>query len=157
MLAGQGAKQGAYDQAKAAGASVKGRRPADEVRVGPAPSRASAPRASTTDVDSRRMKAKHGFVQGYNAQAAVTDTQVIVGTLVTQSGTDHHLLPEVLAATKGSLAAAGITDPLVTVLAEPATPTRTPSAPPRTPRSCCLKRPRFSAGLVLPATVAAGG
>ena len=64
------------------------------------------------------MKAKHGFVQGYNAQAAVTDTQVIVGTLVTQSGTDHHLLPEVLAATKASLAAAGITDPLVTVLAD---------------------------------------
>lgn len=118
MRAEQAAKQAAYDQRKAEGATPKGRRPADEVRVGPAPTRASAPRASTTDVDSRRMKAKHGFVRGYNAQVAVTDTQVIVGTLVTQTATDHHLLPEVLTATKQTLTDAGITENLDTVLAD---------------------------------------
>jgi transposase len=115
----QKAKQAAWDAKKSAGATRLGPRPADEVKTGPPPSRtAGRPRASVTDPDSRRMKAKHGFVQGYNAQIAVTDTQVICGVLVSQQPTDHHLLAPVVDATKDSLAAAGITDALDTVLAD---------------------------------------
>lgn len=118
MLAAQTAKQDAYDQAKAAG-NARGPRPRDEVKVGRVPSRtAGLPRASVSDPDSRRMKAKHGFVQGYNAQAAVTEDQVIVGAMVTQTATDHHLLPEVLTATEGFLARAGISEGLDVVLAD---------------------------------------
>jgi transposase len=118
MLAEQKAKQGAYDEARKAG-TVRGPRPQDEVKFGRAASRtAGPPRASVTDPDSRRMKAKHGFVQGFNAQTAVTQDQVIVAAVVTQTGTDHHLLPEVLTATAGFLAQAGITDPLDVVLAD---------------------------------------
>jgi transposase len=118
MLAEQKAKQQEYDAAEAAGRKPKGPRPKDEVKYGPPPSRAKAPRASVTDPDSRRMKAKHGFVQGYNAQVAVTDSQVICAVLVTQTPTDHHLLPQVLTATTDTLTAAGIDDELHTVLAD---------------------------------------
>lgn len=118
MRAEQAAKQAVWDARSAAGERPRGPRPRDEVVTGPPPSRAVAPRASTTDPDSRRMKAKHGFVQGYNAQIAVTDTQVICGVLLTQTATDHHMLPEVLDATTAALAQAGITHPLATVLAD---------------------------------------
>lgn len=119
MLQRQKARQDAYDARAAAGGRGLGPRPADEVKVGQPPSRQGGPpRASVTDPDSRRMKAKHGFVQGYNAQIAVTDTQVICGLLVTQTATDHHLLPQVLTATRQALSDAGIDDPLRTVLAD---------------------------------------
>ena len=118
MRAEQKAKQADFDARKAAG-RARGPRPLDEVAIRGLPSRGPHPaRASVTDPDSRRMKAKHGFVQGYNAQAAVTDTQVIVGATVTQTPTDHHLLPEVLAATEQQLAEAGIAERPTTVVAD---------------------------------------
>ena len=48
-----------------------------------------------TDPQSRIMKSKDGFVQAYNAQAAVdAEAQIIVAQDVTQSGSDcAHLLP----------------------------------------------------------------
>lgn len=111
----QADKQRAYDARRAAGRKASGPRPADEVALR-AP--AAPPRASVTDPDSRRMKAKHGFVQGYNAQIAVTDGQVIVAATVSQSGTDQHQMPEVLDAAEQALAEAGIAEPLGTVLAD---------------------------------------
>jgi transposase len=118
MLAAQRAKQDAYDARKAAGTKVCGPRPGDEVPVRARPAGSAASRASVTDPDSRRMKTKNGFVQGYNAQVAVTDTQVILGGMVTQAGTDHHLLPEVLEVIGQALTKAEITEPLQTVLAD---------------------------------------
>ena len=60
-------------------------------RPGKAP--AEEPKASTqrnfVDPQSRIMKSKDGFIQGYNAQVAVdADHQVIVAQGVTQSGSD---------------------------------------------------------------------
>lgn len=118
MLAGQRAKQAAYQGRVAAGRTHPGPRPRDEVGYGAPASRAKPARASVTDPDSRRMRAKHGFVQGYNAQIAVTDTQVILSAVVTQTATDHHLLPQVLDATRAALHDAGITDGLDVVLAD---------------------------------------
>ena len=46
-----------------------------------------------TDPESRIMKSKDGFVQGYNAQAAVdAEAQIIVAQYVTQSPVDHGQL-----------------------------------------------------------------
>jgi transposase len=60
--------------------------------------RKTPPKANTTDPDSRLMKVRQGFVQGYNAQAAVDcKTQVIVGQLVTQDVVDNFQLKPVLA------------------------------------------------------------
>lgn len=81
MLAEQKAKQAAYDEAERTG-TARGPRPKDEVKTGPPRSRASEPRASVTDPQSRRMKARHGFVQGYNAQIATDAGQVILGGMV---------------------------------------------------------------------------
>jgi len=48
-----------------------------------------------TDSESRIMKTSEGFIQGYNAQAAVdADSQVIVAELVTNSGSDvQQMIP----------------------------------------------------------------
>ena len=48
-----------------------------------------------TDGDSRLLKTSHGYIQGYNAQAAVdADSQVIVGQMLTNERHDlEHLIP----------------------------------------------------------------
>ena len=109
MRAAQQAKQAAYDAKVAAGNHPRGPRPKDEVKAGTQAGRAwrgepvPAPRASIIDPDSRRMKAKNGFVQGYNAQVAVSADQVILGALVSQQPTDHHQLSGVLAQVRANL------------------------------------------------------
>jgi transposase len=117
MLDQQAAKQAAYDAKVAAGDRPRGPRPKDEVGYGPPRRRGKdgtitdppAPRASIIDPDSRRMKAKHGYVQGYNAQTATTTDQIIIGYRVSQNPTDHHELPDVLDTTTDALHQAGIT------------------------------------------------
>jgi transposase len=76
------------------------------------------PRANVTDPDARVMKSKHTLITGYNAQAVVTDDQVIVGAVVSQSSGDLGLLPGVLEVCASQLQAAGIKPALRTVLAD---------------------------------------
>lgn len=45
-------------------------------------------KANTTDPDSRIMKTRSGYVQGYNAQAAVTEEQIIIAAELTQEAND---------------------------------------------------------------------
>ena len=116
--AAQAAKQAAWQARKDAGAKSPGRRPGDEPPTARSQRSGKAPRANTTDPDSRAMRCKHTLVQGYNAQAAVTGTQVIVGAMLTQHPTDRLLLHDVLDTTRRQLAGAGITLPLSTVLAD---------------------------------------
>jgi transposase len=55
------------------------------------------PVANTTDLDSRIMKTRKGFIQGYNPQIAVdADTQVILATDLTQDHNDVHQLAPML-------------------------------------------------------------
>ena len=50
-----------------------------------------------TDQESRIMKSPDGFIQGYNAQAAVdADNQVIVAEFVTNNGSDTHQMVPLL-------------------------------------------------------------
>jgi len=54
-------------------------------------------RANRTDPESRVLKGRHGWVQGYNAQAiAECGSQVIVAQEVTNSESDVHLLASML-------------------------------------------------------------
>lgn len=54
-------------------------------------------RANRTDPDSRVLKTRRGWVQGYNAQAMVDcDSQVIVAQQVTNEESDVHLLAAML-------------------------------------------------------------
>ena len=51
-------------------------------------------KANVTDPDSRVMKTRQGYVQGYNVQAVVSEDQIIVAVGVTQEANDvHQLLP----------------------------------------------------------------
>jgi transposase len=47
-----------------------------------------APRRNVTDPDSRIMKTRRGWIQGYNAQLAVTDDHLILATALTQDTVD---------------------------------------------------------------------
>lgn len=71
-----------------------------------------------TDPDSRIMKTKTGWVQGYNAQAAVNEHQLVIGHAVTQDANDVNQYQPMVKAAQEALAAAGITDPIGMVLAD---------------------------------------
>jgi hypothetical protein len=64
--------------------------------------------ANTTDPDSRLMKTANGWVQGYNAQAAVNDHHVVVAADVTQDHNDVGQARPMMALLAASLLAAGI-------------------------------------------------
>jgi transposase len=67
-------------------------------------------KANTTDPDSRIMKTRQGYVQGYNVQAVVSQDQIIVATGVTQEANDVQQLRPMLETLESSLSAAGIED-----------------------------------------------
>ncbi len=65
-------------------------------------------KANTTDPESRIMKGKNGFVQGYNSQAVVTEDQIIISAVVTQEENDLHQLVPMIAVAEQNLEEAGI-------------------------------------------------
>ena len=67
-------------------------------------------KANTTDPDSRIMKTRQGYVQGYNAQAVVSEDQIIVAVGVTQEANDVQQLEPMLQTMAHTLEAAGIED-----------------------------------------------
>lgn len=58
-----------------------------------------------TDPDSRVMRARRGWIQGYNAQVAVADDHVIVACEITSKVNDHAQLEPMIAATRAALPA----------------------------------------------------
>lgn len=81
--------------------------------------KSSEPTVNLTDPDSRMMKRPDGgFLQGYNAQAAVTADQLVVAAEVSNHPGDSQLLEPMLHATQANLDAAGIGTPIGTVLAD---------------------------------------
>jgi hypothetical protein len=75
-------------------------------------------RVNLTDPDSRIVKTPTGFIQGYNAQAAINDNQIVIAATVTQDGTDHHQLVPMMAAVAANATAAGIDAEVGMVLAD---------------------------------------
>jgi transposase len=74
--------------------------------------------ANVTDPDSRFLHTRKGSVQGYNAQAMVTEQQIVVAAVLTQDANDLQQLQPMLQAVDQALAAAGIPDRLGTLLAD---------------------------------------
>ena len=72
------------------------------------PAVASEAKANTTDPDSRIMKGRQGYVQGFNVQTIVSLDQVIVAVGVTQEANDVQQLRPMLKTLERSLEAAGI-------------------------------------------------
>ena len=62
---------------------------------------------NTSDPESRIMKTKDGYVQGYNAQAVTTEDQIVVAAEVTDEHKDQAQLHPMITATNQALADAG--------------------------------------------------
>lgn len=76
------------------------------------------PCANVTDPDSRIMKTRKGFIQGYNAQAVVTEGQIIIAAEITQEANDQHQLHPMIEKAQDNLVKAGIEEKIDTVLAD---------------------------------------
>ena len=88
---------------EATGKKKRGRKPKRVERIPP-----EEAKANTTDPDSRIMKSRNGYVQGYNVQAVVSKDQIIVAIGVTQEANDVQQLAPMLQTLEHTLEAAGI-------------------------------------------------
>jgi hypothetical protein len=102
----QAARQQAKLDARAAEEQASGRR--KRGRKPKAPDNSVDPKAvaNPTDPDSRIMKTRRGWVQGYNAQAVVTRDQIILAADITNAANDVQQLGGMLAQAEGNAAVA---------------------------------------------------
>lgn len=75
-------------------------------------------KANMTDPDSRAMKTRNGFVQGYNAQAVVTEEQIIIAPGITQEVNDVKQLHPMLEEARDNLSAIGVEEEIEKLLAD---------------------------------------
>lgn len=97
----------------ATGRKKRGRKPS-----APDPEPAAEEKVNLTDPESRLMKTREGYVQGYNAQAAVTKEQIIVAEEVTQDRNDVGRLHPMLEKVAQELEDAAIKEDVENVLAD---------------------------------------
>jgi transposase len=88
---------------QATGQKKRGRKPRAPEEVAP-----KGIKANVTDPESRIMKTWQGYVQGYNAQAAVAVGQIIVAADVTEEANDVRQLHPLLAQVQQGLQGAGV-------------------------------------------------
>jgi transposase len=96
----------AYEAYRARGVMKDGRRfgrPPNPYR----PPATPVGKINVTDPDSRNVKTPRGWVQGYNAQAAVSETQIVIAAEVTIDSSDFGHLEAMVTATESELAAIG--------------------------------------------------
>jgi Transposase DDE domain len=65
-------------------------------------------RVNATDPDSRLMRGPSGWVQGYNAQLAFSESHLVLACEVSADRSDNRLLAPMIAATERSLYEAGL-------------------------------------------------
>jgi transposase len=73
---------------------------------------------NVSDPDSRRLKGPRGYLQGYNAQAAVTERQIVIAAEVNADAPDFGHLEPMVSAAQGELERAGVTDTPGVVVAD---------------------------------------
>ena len=71
-----------------------------------------------TDPDSRLVKTTHGWIQGYNAQAAVSEDQIVLAAELTNDSGDFGHLEPMVQATEAELKRAGLSERPAVVLAD---------------------------------------
>jgi transposase len=99
----------AYEHYRATARDRLGRRPGG--RAEPyRPPEVPAGKVNTTDPDSRPIPIGFGFVQGYNAQAAVNEQQIVLAAEITNNSTDFSQLAPMVSATLDELQRAGVSE-----------------------------------------------
>src|SRR3954467_2752517 len=73
---------------------------------------------NTTDPDSRMVKGQHQFIQGYNAQAAINEQQIVIAAEIEVVSPDFGHLERTLGAARRELQEVGISELPKTVLAD---------------------------------------
>jgi transposase len=100
----------AYEAYRARGISRDGRRfgggPPSPHRLPDSPTG----KINTTDPDSRLLKVTGGYVQGYNAQAAVNERQIVLGAEISVESPDFGQLEPMVDATVTELERAGVAE-----------------------------------------------
>jgi Transposase DDE domain len=101
----------AYERFRAGGKDHRG------WRLGPAtvpkpylPPEVPPGEINTTDLDSRMVKGQHGFLQGYNAQAAANEHQIVIAAEIEVVSPDFGHLERTVTAARRELTAAGVTE-----------------------------------------------
>jgi transposase len=74
--------------------------------------------ANPTDPDSRVMKRQYTYLQGYNAQAVVSEDHIVLAAALTQEPVDLHKLHPMLRQARANLAAAGESGTIGVALAD---------------------------------------
>ncbi len=82
------------------------------------PPETPAGKINVTDPDSRNVKTRRGFIQGYNAQAAVNEQQIVVAAEVTVDSPDFGHLGPMVEAAENELQRAGVTEVPEVVVAD---------------------------------------
>jgi transposase len=100
------------DQLRRAAAALEAARTADHPRP------AKQATANVVDPESRIMNTSHGFIQGYNCQAAVNELQIVLAHRVTQDCGDVRQYEPMVAAARAVLDTVGVDDPIGLVLAD---------------------------------------
>ena len=77
-----------------------------------------AGKVNTTDPDSKNLKAFRGYVQGYNAQAVVTEQQIVIAAEVNVEPQDFGHLGPMITAAQAELADAGVSEQPDVVVAD---------------------------------------
>jgi transposase len=95
------------------GRPIRGRRPTPDSAT-----HKSRTVANVTDPDSRLLKTRAGYVQGYNAQAVATEDQFVVAAEATNQSHDAPSFEPMITATKRNLRHAGETRRVRRVIAD---------------------------------------
>jgi transposase len=77
-----------------------------------------AGKVNVTDPDSRNVKTPRGYMQGYNAQAAVNERQIVLAAEINNDSPDFGHLEPMVDAARRELAAAGVTEQPEVVVAD---------------------------------------
>src|SRR5215207_9258538 len=99
----------AYEAYRARGLMRNGRRLGSHSPPKPYEPPATPPgKINTTDPDSRNVKTPRGWVQGYNAQAAANERQIVIAAELTNSSADFGQIEPMVKAVRRELRAAGV-------------------------------------------------
>jgi transposase len=109
----------AYEAYRARGVMKNGRRMGPSTTPKPYTPPSTPPGTiNTTDLDARLVKGMHGWLQGYNAQAASNEQQIVIAAEVTVASPDFGHLEPMLNAARHELQIAGVDEPPAVVLAD---------------------------------------
>ena len=107
----------AYEAWRARGVKSDGRKlntPSTPYR----PPERPAGQINVTDPDSRIVQSRHGFIQGYTAQAVTTKDQIVISADVICGGNERMSLERLVDSTEHELERAGVSDSVEVALAD---------------------------------------